>query len=662
MSELGNDLFDDEERVGGLLKSLISTKGLQTNWQSVAKRLQSLEQRLRLFQQKIDNLPEHFVKREEYNDLVETRHAKLLTEHERLMKESRNVVQKLSNTIEKKHSVQLRECLAGLEVQNALETRVQAKLDNVEKLAQDLRADVMETMHTSSTKLHNLLDEFAANAEKLKKEVEDGHAAAAQSIRNAEENMQISTQQKIDKMIQNLCYNQSSPEAAQLLGFVSKLLVNPLSVEVRRTTAEVEILTKSFAKQEELSEYIQRSQDKAMSELSAKLQETNNELKEQVGLCTKKVDSDRTSQELTRHLGHLSKENDDLRLKVVSKLKDFVEHIEKMHVGMQDHEHALRHHAEEIENRSTKYDLLICRNQVDKCASKDEFNREFGELKKIVNWQSGKIENFGLNMGGVMRPRKHLRRNRSKLHSRRSSNADGESSSEASYGGHSSVANGPTTMLRQKHIAEPEETVQLQPVLGNVEEADEIIADAEESDPQRDASSRASVGDSDDDSSSEHSVSSSTLVLRQQLEAVAMGMVGLAHLALKEVRLGTSRNARLAQEKEMLEELANVRHWITNRVVPSGWDPSKITTVALRCTHPREDELKGPSPQVSLKSLLELGDDSRMLPKRSLPGDPRATARAPGDPGGHTPNQQPLSARGLPGATSLPPLKGLVAG
>jgi len=272
MSELGNDLFDDEERVGGLLKSLISTKGLQTNWQSVAKRLQSLEQRLRLFQQKFDNLPEHFVKREEYNDLVETRHAKLLTEHERLMKESRNVVQKLSNTIEKKHSVQLRECLAGLEVQNALETRVQAKLDNVEKLAQDLRADVMETMHTSSTKLHNLLDEFAANAEKLKKEVEDGHAAAAQSIRNAEENMQISTQQKIDKMIQNLCYNQSSPEAAQLLGFVSKLLVNPLSVEVRRTTAEVEILTKSFTKQEELSQYIQRSQEKAMSELSAKLQ------------------------------------------------------------------------------------------------------------------------------------------------------------------------------------------------------------------------------------------------------------------------------------------------------------------------------------------------------------------------------------------------------
>jgi len=644
-------MFDDEECVGGLLKSLISTRGLQTTWQSVTKRLHALEQGLQQIRQNIDDIPQQYVKQEEFHKLVETHHA--VHRHEQMLKQHAKIINNLTGSNEQ-NSLGMNN-LPTLQSQEQLEKRFQAKLDTVETSARDFRAEVMCQMKTSSGKLSDHLDEVCLQAEQLKRQVEDGFEEAAQSIRTAEHTMQISTDQKIDKMIQNLVYNKSSPEASQLLSFVSKSLVQPLAAEVTRVGGEIDTVTQNFAKQENLFDFIQRSQEKAMSEMAANLQDTSKEFEEQLNLCSKKVDADQSKRELRRDFDAISRDNDDLRWKVAEKLNEFVLHLEKVHTKIYDHEHCLKHHAEEIENRSTKFDLLICRNQIEKCVSQDEFHREFGELKKIVNWQSGKLENSGLLVGS-MRPNKNRRQGKKNAMLSVRSSADGESSSEASYGGTSPIAHQPV-MPRPKIPPETHESVQ--PMLSNVEEADEVFADGE-SEPQG-ASTRVSVNDSghddSDESSSEHSVSGSTLVMRQQLEAVAMGLLGIAHLTLKEVRLGTSRNARLAQEKEMLEELANVRHWITNRFVPSGWDPSKITTLALRCTHPREDELRGPSPQVSLKNLLELNDKAHMLQKRNLSLDPKAGGNVPGDSGVGIASKPPLSAKGNP--MRLPRLEGL---
>merc|ERR1711920_937359 len=77
------------------------------------------------------------------------------------------------------------------------------------------------------------------------------------------------------------------------------------------------------------------------------------------------------------------------------------------------------------------------------------------------------------------------------------------------------------------------------------------------------------------DSGSDDTFGSSSL-LRHQLEALAMGLVGLSHLTLKDARLGTSRKARLQQDSEFLEEVQSLRHWISNRAAPAGWDPARI--------------------------------------------------------------------------------------
>merc|ERR1719410_1668323 len=96
-------------------------------------------------------------------------------------------------------------------------------------------------------------------------------------------------------------------------------------------------------------------------------------------------------------------------------------------------------------------------------------------------------------------------------------------------------------------------------------------------------------GDEDEDDDFESEVSdygsdgATVQLFREQLAGVAMGLVGLGHLVLRETKLGTSRNARLMQLKDL-------RHWISSRMAPSGWDPGMLTTVALRCAHPRENE------------------------------------------------------------------------
>merc|ERR1711871_1225249 len=33
---------------------------------------------------------------------------------------------------------------------------------------------------------------------------------------------------------------------------------------------------------------------------------------------------------------------------------------------------------------------------------------------------------------------------------------------------------------------------------------------------------------------------------------------------------------------DLLEQLNDVRHWVTHQSMPPGWDPSKLTTMALR--------------------------------------------------------------------------------
>lgn len=85
---------------------------------------------------------------------------------------------------------------------------------------------------------------------------------------------------------------------------------------------------------------------------------------------------------------------------------------------------------------------------------------------------------------------------------------------------------------------------------------------------------------------------STSQIMRLQVEALAMALVSLANLLLAPPKLGSSNHARAEQKSELLEELGSLRHWVTHKTMPPGWDPSRLTTLALTFAHqmhaPRE--------------------------------------------------------------------------
>mmetsp|Transcript_30841 Transcript_30841/g.49670 ORF Transcript_30841/g.49670 Transcript_30841/m.49670 type:complete len:826 (+) Transcript_30841:94-2571(+) len=92
--------------------------------------------------------------------------------------------------------------------------------------------------------------------------------------------------------------------------------------------------------------------------------------------------------------------------------------------------------------------------------------------------------------------------------------------------------------------------------------------------------------------------------MREQVQGICMGLVCLAHHVLRgPPQVGLSRQNRLLNEKELLEELMSLRFWVTHRKTPPDWSLDRLTTVALRYSHPNPNEVHGPQPEMT--SILQ---------------------------------------------------------
>mmetsp|Transcript_17819 Transcript_17819/g.41542 ORF Transcript_17819/g.41542 Transcript_17819/m.41542 type:complete len:196 (-) Transcript_17819:197-784(-) len=98
-----------------------------------------------------------------------------------------------------------------------------------------------------------------------------------------------------------------------------------------------------------------------------------------------------------------------------------------------------------------------------------------------------------------------------------------------------------------------------------------------------------------------------------QIETMACGLVVLAHLVLLEPKLGQSRQARLEKEKDFLGQLLDLRHWITHRQVPPGWNPDSLVTAALRAANAYEGDLP-------VRALPQVSTSAVRRPRKRSPG------------------------------------------
>merc|ERR1719191_1463185 len=146
-----------------------------------------------------------------------------------------------------------------------------------------------------------------------------------------------------------------------------------------------------------------RNADQRLTDTNNKFTKVTADIMDEVEIRAKRSELEETEANLRSTVDTVSKEIEALKEKVVAKLNEFVDHFAKVQETIDDHEHCLRHHAEELENRATKYDLLVQQNRIDRCPLKEDVDEEFSELKQVVEWQTDKIENFALTtamMGG----------------------------------------------------------------------------------------------------------------------------------------------------------------------------------------------------------------------------------------------------------------------
>mmetsp|Transcript_39133 Transcript_39133/g.101149 ORF Transcript_39133/g.101149 Transcript_39133/m.101149 type:complete len:662 (-) Transcript_39133:25-2010(-) len=659
MSELDiADIFADEGNAGDVLKSLISLDPLQVAWSKIGGRLQNLEHLMHHVQATLDRLPKEYVARAEYRELVEIKHTRMLADHSKVLGRVEEMALRLQNSVDDEHSPQIKSCLARLQVQEDWQAKVQEVVSGVEQRTEQLQVTVTEKLQRSTDEVSQAVAKADGQLEHLQRVVLEKLEGIGPELKALEARCGEDAEKQISRATAELLKwggdndDEEEEEEGEGTGGESKQKLSPqqkmaqflekgtdpLRADLAKAQAQlVELGDRLAAQSSKLTLQI-RSSEKSSLDGHVQLRQSIEELAEELKLAAKHAALQKVEGTLAGAIQDSANKHETLEKTLVMKLNMFLDHCGKLQEAMDDHEHCLTHHAEELENRGTKYDVLICQKQIDRCTRKEEFNRELAEIKKVLNWQSEKIGSFGLmSMGGGPQPAKKDSR-KSLRHSLRSSSGSDISvkSGDAPDG-----EVGPLGIRRRSMLQGSKSPRSL----GGV------IDDSQLEDVQEESSEDEADSDEEEDTNQ----FSNSAVLRKQLEAVSMGLLGLAHLVLLQPKIGASRNARLVQEKALLDEIGSLRHWITNRSAPGGWDPSKITTVALRCTHMPLDEVPRPLPQLSLKGILHGHDGPPYTSRLSalqasgvLSKDPSLT-------------RMPHSARGADAKSAtapLPPLQG----
>jgi len=383
----------------------------------------------------------------------------------------------------------------------------------------------------------------------------------------------------------------ATPHRKRLLRLIGAELVQPLRLEVGGLATRLGDLTCWSAKlKEDTVEQIQRVQRKG-TETSNRLDETTELLRAEINVKATKDFVAMLDKESRESKDHLAIRLTALQDNVIRKLTDVAAHFSKVQEVIEDHEHVIRHQVEEIENRATKYDLLLCRTQLDRCALKDERKREIDELKKAVEMHGNRIDIFAAARSSRAArdiSRRWLRSARasqatSRTTSRANSRANSRATSRANSRANSrdsdlDVAGQTGDLATQAKASEggdsgvSEHSLQERLSLGQVQNTN---ASTYSSGPE--ASSLQ--GGSDEELSDENVRNPHNL--RLQLEVAAMGLVGLASFLLRGPKLGESRAERQYHGRQLLQELDSLRQWISSGVAPSGWTPDRLATLAL---------------------------------------------------------------------------------
>lgn len=396
-----------------------------------------------------------------------------------------------------------------------------------------------------------------------------------------------------------LCHNAYEWRVA-LLGLVHTGLVEPLREEVDRLQRDISRQRDDFQKKI-------REKEKEIIEAKLKGQKVAKDLREEAdmrkGEAVENITSFQKVYKLILEAGQKAAGDND---KALDKIRGVQGQVDHLHVRLDEH-------GKDIADRATLADAKTLTDTMKLLVQKEAYTNQIVELKKILDNQSDRIGSIDLQVS-VMAKNGSASPSSSRRAASRARSAKLRLKREVAK---SSTSFGASTGLGQDSIRSLAGTSQPQEDdegrLAALEDQEGYSDDDEPMNGSRSQASKVSLpanattyhdfDDEDFDDEEEFSDYSDDPMeeqLREQVQGICMGLVCLAHHVLRGPPLvGLSRQSRLLNEKDLLEELMSLRYWVTHRKTPSDWSMDRLRTVALRYSHPNPMEVHGPQPDMS---------------------------------------------------------------
>eukprot|EP00933_Yihiella_yeosuensis_P007619 TRINITY_DN11273_c0_g2_i1.p1 TRINITY_DN11273_c0_g2~~TRINITY_DN11273_c0_g2_i1.p1 ORF type:complete len:931 (+),score=210.74 TRINITY_DN11273_c0_g2_i1:155-2947(+) len=667
------DIFDDESKIGPMLKGLINTSVIENGWSKVRKQLAAIEKDLGEVDKRVDD---DFVKRKDFKQLLQ----QSMTEPDG---EGDNQLKRMSALTDSLHGQMTR---AGPKLE-VLSKEVEALNEKIETCAQDCKTQIGKAeenanraLKAESMRVFLGLDKHGARLDDLFQCLEDlkkSQAEAAQAleerikkvareeaqrvchelifsaggeaqlepprVRNSEEIQSVDPKAQPARVRQRRPIKVVSPGSVAapeqwrqgLLNFLEASLLDPLRKEKDEMAKDLGSAHSEFDRK-------LRSTDKNQFDMQAKVAKTvkdvemevNQRRTEQAKLEARAQDAASTAKDIFKLIDEKAKEAIDRHVQ----LTDTVALLSKKQAD----------HTREFFNCSTKKDEQEIHNKIKQCNKIEVYKKDQSEVQKQLDSMMDKISNLGMEMsasakmaqlGGSGKNRKKTQKIAKNASSQNLASTDtmmttstranlgsvdslleDSNTSPCDVGGTpaSPIAVGaPEDQEGFEDIAEEESCSKPRQLnqgseggAGKVEhpappeeDFDDDPDDAEEEEEPWDVDSDAQV-----------SSSPAEIQMREQVEAMSMGLVCLAFQVFKgSPQLGLSRQTRLLNEKELLDELLALRHWVTQKSKPQGWGTGKLVTMALRHAHPTSFEVHGPQPQIQWSK--------EMMSKTAPPGE-----------------------------------------
>ncbi|CAJ1374121.1 unnamed protein product [Effrenium voratum] len=657
MSGAPPDMFE-AENLDDVLKSLISTQKMDTAWQRIGRRVAALENSVEALRGSEGD--DSFITRKEFIDFLKSqeeaeaaRQAEAPPEPE----EEEEEPQELPAIVELRESLKAQEEKTANALKHAMDSARKAdnekwrKVNQLEEALAKLDTELANE-HTKSDKMEaqflNAVKDIQKSVEDLEDRMKYFAVTEARKITGellfARESVsedqleipgedkvasaQVATAQRASDLVTSSTRRVSVPEvqdAATLLaerrekalqvarqgmvgdfkgpGVWREALMNMVDIGLMQPMREeVEKLQRDLVKQREAFEKKIRAKEKEIAEVNVKGQKLTRDLRDESdarkGEAIENVSTFQKVYKLILECGE----------KAAQDTQHAIDRVRLVQSQVDQHAVQLDGHKEDIAARATLEDRKQLTESLQKCVAKEVFSNQLFELKEVLQNQGEKVANIDMQVSvlakgngaspsssgrrGVVRRGQRLRvmkRDASKSSmSAAASTALGQDSTstfeddKGRLAGEDDQEGFEEGGLSQSHSGTSKVSLPLhrRTASGNGMDEDEYY-------------------DEDSEEMSQYSEDPVEEQLREQVQGICMGLVCLAQHVLRGPPLvGLSRQNRLLNEKELLEELLSLRYWVTHRRIPPDWSLDRLTTVALKYSNPNPMEVHGPQPDM----------------------------------------------------------------